>query len=49
MLIRNFPGKFRVVGLSVNQRIDILEQQIKEFHPEFVVVTDKSKAKELKI
>ena len=47
-VIRNFPGKFRVVGLSVNRRIDILEQQIKEFHPEFVVVTDSSKAKELK-
>ncbi len=47
-VIRNFPDKFRVVGLSVNSRIDILEQQIKEFNPEFVVVTDGSKAKELK-
>ncbi|MBK7632588.1 MAG: 1-deoxy-D-xylulose-5-phosphate reductoisomerase [Ignavibacteriales bacterium] len=47
-VVRNFPDKFRVVGLSVNSRIDILEQQIKEFHPEFVVVTDEYKAKELK-
>ena len=47
-VVRNFPDKFRVVGLSVNSRIDILEQQIKEFNPEFVVVTDGSKAKELK-
>ena len=47
-VVRNFPDKFRVVGLSVNSRIDLLEQQIKEFNPEFVVVTDESKAKELK-
>ncbi len=46
-VIRNFPDKFSVVGLTVNSRIDVLEKQIKEFHPEFVVVTDESKAKEL--
>src|SRR5574338_915215 len=46
-VIRNFPDKFSVVGLTVNSRIDVLEQQIKEFRPEFVVVTDESKAKEL--
>lgn len=43
-VIRNFPDKFSVVGLTVNSRIDVLEQQIKEFKPEFVVVTDESKA-----
>jgi len=47
-VVRNFPDKFSVVGLTVNSRIDVLEQQIKEFHPEFVVVTDESKARELK-
>jgi 1-deoxy-D-xylulose-5-phosphate reductoisomerase len=46
-VIRKFPGKFKVTGLTVNSRIDVLEQQIKEFHPEFVVVTDESKAKQL--
>lgn len=46
-VIRNFPDKFSVVGLTVNSRIDLLEQQINEFKPEFVVVTDESKAKEL--
>jgi 1-deoxy-D-xylulose-5-phosphate reductoisomerase len=46
-VIRNFPDKFSVVGLTVNSRIDVLEKQIKEFKPEFVVVTDESKAKEL--
>jgi 1-deoxy-D-xylulose-5-phosphate reductoisomerase len=46
-VIRNFPERFSVIGLTVNSRIDVLEQQIKEFKPEFVVVTDESKAKEL--
>jgi 1-deoxy-D-xylulose-5-phosphate reductoisomerase len=47
-VIRNFPDRFSVTGLTVNSRIDVLEQQIKEFHPQFVVVTDESKAKVLK-
>ena len=46
-VIRNFPEKFSVIGLTVNSRIDVLEQQIKEFKPEFVVVTNESKAIEL--
>ena len=37
-VIRNFPDKFSVVGLTVNSKIDVLEQQIREFHPEFVIV-----------
>jgi len=44
---RNFPDKFKVAGLTVNSNIEILEQQIREFKPEFVVVTDESKAKKL--
>jgi 1-deoxy-D-xylulose-5-phosphate reductoisomerase len=47
-VIGSFSDKFCVTGLTVNSRIDVLEQQIKEFHPEFVVVTDVSKAKQLK-
>ncbi|MDT3695580.1 MAG: 1-deoxy-D-xylulose-5-phosphate reductoisomerase [Ignavibacterium sp.] len=47
-VIRNFSDRFSVIGLTVNSRIDLLEQQIKEFNPEFVVVTDECKAKELK-
>ncbi len=47
-VIRNFPDKFRAVGLSTNSNIDILEQQIKEFHPSFVCVRDKEAAVKLK-
>ena len=46
-VIRNFPEKFSVSALTVNTRIDLLEPQIKEFTPEFVVVKDKALAAEL--
>ena len=47
-VVRKFPERFKVTGLTVNSRIDLLENQIKEFLPEFVVVTDETKANELK-
>ena len=47
-VIRKFPDKFRVSGLTVNTRIDLLEPQIKEFKPEIVVVRNKQLADELK-
>jgi 1-deoxy-D-xylulose-5-phosphate reductoisomerase len=46
-VIRRFPDKFRVSALTVNTRIDLLEPQIKEFRPPFVVVKDKELASEL--
>jgi len=46
-VIRHFPDKFRVVGLSTNSNVDVLHQQIKEFHPLFVCVMDKSASKKL--
>ncbi len=47
-VIRNFPEKFRITALTVNTRIDLLEPQIKEFNPEFVVVKNKELAEELR-
>lgn len=46
-VIRNFPDKFCAAGLSTNAHIDILYQQIREFHPAFVCVRDKSAAAKL--
>ena len=46
-IIRNFPDKFCAAGLSTNTNIDILYRQIKEFHPAFVCVRDKSVAAKL--
>ena len=47
-VIHEFPDKFIVTGLTVNTSIDILEKQINEFKPKQVVVTDTSKAEELR-
>lgn len=47
-LVRTFPDKFKIVGLTVNKNIEELGKQITEFSPKFVVVTDQLKAGELK-
>lgn len=47
-VIRKFPDKFKISALTVNKRIDLLEAQIEEFKPGFVVVQNKDFAKELK-
>lgn len=47
-LIRNFKDEFFITGLTVNDKIDLLEEQIKEFNPSAVVVKNKEKAKELR-
>ena len=46
-VIRNFPDKFCVVGLSTNSNIDILYQQIKKFRPVFVCVRNEDVAARL--
>uniref|UniRef100_A0A7V3E698 1-deoxy-D-xylulose 5-phosphate reductoisomerase n=1 Tax=Ignavibacterium album TaxID=591197 RepID=A0A7V3E698_9BACT len=46
-VIRKFPDRFNVAGLTVNSNISLLKEQIDEFHPDFVVVKDKAKAGEL--
>lgn len=47
-VIRQFPDKFSVAGLTINTRIDLLEPQIYEFKPPIVVVKDEKLAAELK-
>ncbi len=47
-VVRHFPDKFRVLGLGANSNIDILYEQIKEFHPRFVAVRDIAASKKLK-
>jgi 1-deoxy-D-xylulose-5-phosphate reductoisomerase len=39
-VIRHFPRRFRVIGLSTNSNIDLLYKQIEEFSPLFVCVRD---------
>ncbi len=40
-VIKCFPDKFKVTGLTANSNIDLLEKQILEFRPSTVVVSDK--------
>lgn len=47
-VIRNFPERFKVETLTVNSNIQLLEEQIKEFHPSLVVVKNEKCAEELK-
>ena len=42
-------GDLEVVGLGAGQNIDLLERQIREFHPRFVTVGTEEKAKELRV
>ena len=46
-VIRKFPDRFSVAGLTANSNISVLSEQIREFNPQFVVIRDKSKAKKL--
>lgn len=43
-LIRNNRDKYKVVGLSGNKNIFLLEEQIKEFSPKYVYVGDEENA-----
>lgn len=45
--VRNL-GNIKVEGLTADKNIDLLEKQIKEFHPKKVAVMDENKAYELK-
>lgn len=46
-IVRTFPGKFKVVGLTANTQIDLLLEQIDEFKPVSVAVMNEAKAEEL--
>jgi 1-deoxy-D-xylulose-5-phosphate reductoisomerase len=39
-VVRQFPAHFRIVGLAAGRNIEVLAQQVREFHPECVSVGD---------
>ena len=47
-VVRSLPGQFKIVALSVNSDIIKLKQQVKEFKPKLVCVTDPRAALKLK-
>jgi 1-deoxy-D-xylulose-5-phosphate reductoisomerase len=50
-VIRNHPGKFKVIGLACNASMDLLKEQIREFKPKYVSIGQESelKSKNIKI
>lgn len=46
-IARHLGDKFRVVALAAHSNIDLLETQIRDFHPDLVAVYDEGKALEL--
>ncbi len=47
-VIEKFPGEFRVCALTANSNIDLLEKQIRKFHPRLAAVRDEKKAEILR-
>ncbi len=47
-IVAQFPDRFEVVGLAVQQNIFKLEEQIRKFHPQVVSVADETLANELR-
>ena len=48
-VVRMHPERFRITALGCGQRTDILEKQIREFHPQIAAVYDVAAADDLKI
>jgi 1-deoxy-D-xylulose-5-phosphate reductoisomerase len=46
-IVRQFPGRYRIVGLAAGNNIDLLREQIEAFQPLLVSVADRKKAEEL--
>ena len=46
-VVRRYPDELDVIALSAHQNIDLLREQIAEFHPKYVAVTHEQSAKNL--
>ncbi|NOY64728.1 MAG: 1-deoxy-D-xylulose-5-phosphate reductoisomerase [Nitrospirae bacterium] len=46
-IVRQYPDRFRIVGLAAYKNIDMLEEQIREFRPDIVGVYDAQSAETL--
>jgi 1-deoxy-D-xylulose-5-phosphate reductoisomerase len=47
-IVQQHPERFAVVGLAAGSNIELLEQQMRRFHPSYVSVYDLQRAKELR-
>jgi 1-deoxy-D-xylulose-5-phosphate reductoisomerase len=47
-IVQQHPEQFAIVGLAAGSNIELLEQQMRRFHPSYVSVFDRQRAKELR-
>jgi 1-deoxy-D-xylulose-5-phosphate reductoisomerase len=47
-IVHQYPDQFRIVGLATRRNVDLLAQQVRQFHPEVVAICDRSKFEALK-
>src|SRR5919198_1199294 len=47
-IVQQHPERFAVVGLAAGSNIDLLEQQMRRFHPFYFSLFDLQRAKELR-
>ena len=48
-VVRGLPGELKVTAVAAHSNVRLLEEQIREFSPEFAVCFDEEAAKALKI
>ena len=47
-IVAQYPDQFRIVGLAAGRNITLLAQQIRQFRPQIVALSDSSQLTELK-
>ncbi len=47
-VIEGLRNRFQIIGLAARKNIELLEKQIRKFHPEVVALADKKSAQELR-
>jgi 1-deoxy-D-xylulose-5-phosphate reductoisomerase len=47
-IVAQYPDQFRIVGLAAGRNITLLAQQIRQFRPQIVAISDSSQLSELK-
>ncbi|TAG87702.1 MAG: 1-deoxy-D-xylulose-5-phosphate reductoisomerase [Oscillatoriales cyanobacterium] len=47
-IVAQYPEQFRIVGLTAGRNVTLLAQQIRQFRPEIVAISDEDKLEELK-
>ena len=47
-VIENLKDRFQVIGLAAKKNVNLLEKQIRKFHPKVVALTDRKSAQELR-